>query len=268
MTRNWLYCRLSGQAWADQGAALTPRLPAAVAGALAPVLNGRAGHWFFHPLREASGTPGTELWLDADASITQDVLTALLAEADRTGSRMFHRYEERAAAFTDELSMRSSAFALAVAEAGGLPVADRLTLAVLHLRHVAALVPSADRAAFLFLCWQHWAAGIDPDQRLALGRRATADGAALLELATALPVSLVGGRRTADTWRGYLRTLDTAVSDQEVSCELPGTYLLFEHAHLTHRRLGISREAEALAALVLRTAPESAFLTTPVLQRV
>ncbi|WP_175408299.1 lantibiotic dehydratase C-terminal domain-containing protein [Streptomyces sp. TRM64462] len=250
MTRNWLFCRLPGQAWADQDTAVAPRLPAAVVKALEAIRTDSSGTpWFFRP--SVPGGGGTELWVGADDErLTRDVVAALLAEADRTGSRMFHRYERRAPACCDDLAQASSELALAFAAAGGLSVPDRLALAVLHLSHVASLVPEADRSAFLFLCWQHWAGRIAPDRRLDLGRQAAERGTELLIAASEAAMD----GPTAEAWQRYLRAL-AAVGERAAGEGLPGNYVLFEQVHLTHQRLGVPHEAEALAALTVRNTP-------------
>lgn len=264
MIHDWLYCRLPDQTWAGQGPPPSPRLPAGVREALALARSDPDARWFFQPLRDGSG-PGTELWLTAGRPFTRTVQAALLTEAARTGSRLLHRPERRAPECTDELSARSSELALAVATAGGLPARDRFALAVRHLRHAAALVPDADRSAFLFLCWQHWAGRIDAGRRLLLGRQAAAPDADLLPDAlddnplTGLDPALAG------PWERYLDALD-ALAGHAATGGLPGNYLLFEQIHLTHLRLGVPPEAEALAALAIRNAPAAALPEPAVLQ--
>jgi hypothetical protein len=255
MIRNWLFCRLPGQAWADPEAALAPRIPEGIAAALAAVRDEPDGHWFFHPFQD--GTPGTELWIGAGDTAVRDVLTQVLGEADRTGGRVLHRGEERATAATDALSTRSSELALAVARSGGLTAADRLALAVLHLRHAAGLLPADDRSAFLFLCWQHWAAPLDAEQRPALGRRVAERGEELIEASELLTMDAA----VAEAWQAYLGELAALTAGAEG--EHPGRYLLFEHLRLTHRRLAVPGPTEALAALAVRAAPESASAPAP-----
>ncbi|MFI6037195.1 hypothetical protein ACIBBD_24080 [Streptomyces sp. NPDC051315] len=260
MTHNWLFCRLPGQAWADTEAASAPRLPEGVAAALAAVRDEPDGHWFFHPFRD--GTPGTELWVGAGDTAVRNILTRLVEETGRTGGRLLHRCEERAPAPTDGLSTRSSELALAMARSGGLTAADRLALAVLHLRHAAGLLPAGDRSAFLFLCWQHWAAPLDAGQRLALGRRVAERGEELIEASALLTMDAA----VAEAWQAYLAELAALTAD-DTEGEHPGRYLLFEHLRLTHRRLGVPGRTEALAALAVRGAPESALAPGgPVLQ--
>ncbi|WP_030748247.1 hypothetical protein [Streptomyces sp. NRRL S-31] len=249
MTRNWLFCTLAGQAWADQEAALAPRLPDGVLGALAAIRTERGGHWFFQPLQD--GTPGTELWVGADDA--HGALSALLTEADRAGVRLLHRPEPRRAAATDELATRSSELALALAGSGGLTQEDRLALAVLHLRHAAGFLPDPERSAFLFLCWQYWAASLDAEQRLAVGRRAADRAGELIDASDLLAMDA----RVAAAWQDYLSELGSLVAG-DGAAEHPGKYLLFEHLRLTHLRLGVPARAEALAALAVRGAPEAA----------
>ncbi|MCK1816961.1 hypothetical protein MTQ13_22220 [Streptomyces sp. XM4011] len=117
-----------------------------------------------------------------------------------------------------------------------------------HVGRVAELVPDAERAGFLFQCWQWRAAELAPGERRELAARAAAEAAGLLREAAGL--RWPAGVRPA--WDRYLRTAAALAAEAPPSPELPVNYLLFEHIRLTHRRLGVPAAAEALAARVVR----------------
>jgi hypothetical protein len=114
------------------------------------------------------------------------------------------------------------------------------TLAVAHVSRLAELVPAAERRSFLFACWQEWSAAMTPSQRVALGRAAL----------RGLPD--VG--KTEEPLRRHHHTLHEVIATHRDPSPVPRNYLLFQHARLTHNRLGVPPAEAALAALVARGA--------------
>jgi hypothetical protein len=136
------------------------------------------------------------------------------------------------AAAATRLADVSSDLALKVACAR--PPVDETALAVAHLARLTDLVDESARAAFLFHCWEHWSQELSPAHRREIAVRAatqTLDDATVNELTR------------SPEWERYLAAVKAVAI---------GRYLLFDHAHLTHQRLGISPAAEAFAARVVR----------------
>ncbi|MFB7515231.1 hypothetical protein [Streptomyces sp. NPDC056144] len=149
--------------------------------------------------------------------------------------------------FSDDVTLASKELAQAVAAEPALTADEQLALAVWHVRHVVALIPEGSRRGFLFQCWQHWTEGLTPDRRTALYDRTQAAGSALDDG----PPAMSGA--TEQAWDAYLRTLRRSVHAWNEQ-GAPVNYLLFDHAHLTHRRLRIPAVTEALAARTVRAA--------------
>ncbi|NGO67572.1 hypothetical protein [Streptomyces boncukensis] len=149
---------------------------------------------------------------------------------------------------TRKLSTVSSAFALTVLASGGLPASRRLPLAVAHMRQVSGLVPDRDRAGFLFACWKDWTCDATPAQRVALEQWVTA-----LPATPEWRAEMGWSAEVRAAWRRYLDTLQVTAIDPDMT-GTPLNYLLFEHAHLLHRRLGIPPGTEGLAARIVRSA--------------
>ncbi|MET9678278.1 hypothetical protein ABZY68_35090 [Streptomyces sp. NPDC006482] len=164
----------------------------------------------------------------------------------RTGLESGH-LDPRDLEFSDDVALASSELALAVAAEPALAPDAQLALAVWHLRHVVALIPEGSRRGFLFQCWQHWTESLTPDRRTALYDRTQAAGSALDDGPPAM------GPAVEQRWDAYLRTLRRSVGAWTEQ-GAPVNYLLFDHAHLTHRRLRIPAVTEALAARTVRAA--------------
>ncbi len=241
MSRYWLFCRLSGPEWAQHPRAATPGLPAVVPGLVRALQDQDAdSRWFFHPYGDRS-TPGIGLWFHSTVPVLNALKDRLAADHPDWQTTYPGTLGPEIA---EELSTASSELALDVARRGGLAADQQLALAVLHLRELVGLVPPADRQAFLFLCWQHWTDGLAPERRTELGRLACAGPVPGLAESVTEQVQI--------SWQHYLDTVRLTVAEQQLTGALPVNYLLFDHAHLTHRRLAITAEAEALAARLVR----------------
>ncbi|MFC8365799.1 hypothetical protein ACFUIY_38770 [Streptomyces griseorubiginosus] len=205
--------------------------------------------WFFH-WSEAAERPVIDLWTGVSAALS-DEFTSHMANAlgvigvppENTPTVS----EFRPIEFDDDVAMASSELALAVAREPALDYRSQLVVAVWHLRHVVALIEESGRRGFLFRCWQHHTAGLTPAQRTALSARCT-------EAAEVCDAGLPGMGADAERgWDGYLRTLRRNARSWAAE-GAPVNYLLFEHAHLTLRRLRIPPSVEALAARTVRLA--------------
>ena len=146
------------------------------------------------------------------------------------------------------LAAASSDFALDLL-ASGLTERDHLPAAVLHLRFVSDLLPAAERTAFLFHGWQLWSRPLSPDQRMDL-----VEQSGQLGHLTGLLAPTQWRADWREPWARHLRVLSSIVDTHAAAVGGALTYLLFEHAHLTHNRLGIPVAVEAVAARALRTA--------------
>ncbi len=159
----------------------------------------------------------------------------------------------QAPSVADRLSACSSDFALNVLANGGLAAAERLCAAAANLRFVTEIMPGAakpaERAAFLFLGWQQWSRELSPAKRLALGGQACEVAPAILSQAA----ETIADSRWNGLWQDYFAAVESILASGQ-SPGLPVRYVLFEHAHLTHNRLGIPAATEALAARALREA--------------
>lgn len=155
-------------------------------------------------------------------------------------------YPPAAAHVTDQdvdcviaLSQLSSDFAMSLLRAGELPDQTRRDVAVQHVAAVAGLLSVERKSPFLFHCWQHWSRNLTPFERVDL-------------YATARETPPAGAtfEDCPPEWSEYLATIREILGSRLDTA----TYLLFDHAHRTHHRLGIDERAEALAALVVRQA--------------
>lgn len=154
------------------------------------------------------------------------------------------------AEFAEDLSSASSDFALDLLRMGDLGDSDeQLFTAVRHLCCLVGMTPEADRHSFLFSCWEQAASGLDPAQRIELGRRADEDAVRIVRDAAGTP-----DEAQTRLWQHYLHAVRAITTECRRHEDLPTNYLLFDHAHLTHSRLGIPPATEALAARVTRTA--------------
>jgi hypothetical protein len=148
------------------------------------------------------------------------------------------------------LSALSSDLALGLLAAGGPGAAGQVAVAALHLRLLTALVPPADRLAFLFQCWQDWGRSLSPRVRAELAR--TADEIAP-DMTTTM-ARLATAPRLGPLWARYRRSLLAHWESHGPGGDAPRAYVLFQHAHLTHDMLGISPQEAAVAARALRSA--------------
>ena len=137
------------------------------------------------------------------------------------------------------LSDTSSDFALEMIKNGEPDPAAKLGTAVRHLAAMVDLLPTRHRAGFLFHCWQHWARNLTPRERIEL---------------TTTEVNVEYDNATGNAWEHYLDAIRNIVTNQRE----PAAYLLFDHAHRTHNRIGIDGRTEALAALAVRASLSSA----------
>jgi hypothetical protein len=197
--------------------------------------------WFFQRLDGLNGDQ-LGLWCHTTAKARRTVETAARAHTvrrdwpltmDPDDSFAGRHADIRAVPAAAGLACAGSELALRLRGAGDLSSAVR------HLRHVVALVPDADRRSFLFLCWQEWTQAMTSPQRLTL---------------TAAAATMTGPVEAAaadEPWHRYRDALQVAVSAHD-SAAAPMNFLLFQHALLTHNRLGVPSDAAALAALLVR----------------
>lgn len=204
-----------------------------------------ANRWFFH-WTDDSEHPGIDLWTGVTSAFFQKVGIRFPDLADRVGAspdNPLTRGKFREIEFRDEVAMASSELALAVAREPAPDYRTQLALAVWQLRHVVALVPESGRRGFLFQCWQHRTGELTPAQRTALcEHEPSTDGAG------ALPAMSPGAEHAWDVYLRALRRNERVWAAEEA----PVNYLLFEHFHLTLRRLRIPPGVEALAARIVR----------------
>ena len=154
------------------------------------------------------------------------------------------------AAHVGTLAEVGSDLALAFVAAGGLPEQAELPLAVEHLRDLLQLVYVKDRLGFLSMYWQHQARSLTPAarQELALVADTEAEKIVMAADELCLPPEL------AAAWHPYLDTVHTVIERRTWRGDEPSAYLLFHHLRLTHERLGLTPDVDALAALALRIA--------------
>ncbi|GAA5214956.1 hypothetical protein [Streptomyces thinghirensis] len=206
------------------------------------------GIWFFDPVTDASGR-GVELWFRAAPGEIAAFRAALhtggglrVAE-ERIAERPPVHPGGRGLDIADELAAASSELALSLAAVGAPSPQDGPDWAVRHLRHIVGLVPQRERRAFLFACWQHWTTALKPAHRVDLGLQA--------EIAAASATPDVTGP-AADPWVRYTTATRAVACAPGFTANAPGNYLLFDHAHRTHGRLGLSLAVEALAVRIVR----------------
>lgn len=274
MTRTWSMLRLlrpagpgrpSGRSRGDYPGDHTTEAVCSLLPGLVDLLRSAdpGARWSFRRLDDRHG-PNVGLWFHSRPEVLREVASRTRREAGRQGWSVTAdryrletaKYPSRAAAEqAADLATASSDFAVGLVCARAVTPRTQLATAVGHLREVVELVAGADRGSFLFSCWQSWTSGMRPDRRVELVRRADDQAGALL--ATAAEVSRPP--RVAGHWRRYVDALHQAVGrDADGPDGAPRNYLLFDHAHLTHARLGIAVATEALAARVLRSAPDGA----------
>jgi hypothetical protein len=211
--------------------------------------------WFFDRLVGSAG-PAIGLWAHSAPEVLQRAvrrLSRLRTMASRQGVWLIVGFRDRRVSFRspsgrdirDELSAASSDFAVRLLADTSRGSWEQFALAVAHLRCIVALVPQEQQLPFLFQCWQHWAAVLSP--------RARVDCAPNARLAAGSIVPGPAETGAGDIWRSYQRSLSQIVSTAGAGTGVPVNYLLFDHAHRTHSRLGIQAATEALAVRVVRS---------------
>jgi hypothetical protein len=148
------------------------------------------------------------------------------------------------------LSVLSSDLALELLATGGFDAAEQVGVAALHLRLLTGLVPPHDRLAFLFQCWQHSGRSLAPSVRVELVKRADE----ITQDIAGTTARLATASRYGHLWGWYGRSLLARWERHRSDGDVPRAYVLFQHAYLTHNRLGICPEEEAIAAMALRSA--------------
>lgn len=261
MTRNWLFVRLLEHPVPDRvpERALFPSLVSELVDRVRSVDS--EALWYFEPLEGRLG-PHIGLWLFSRPEILQDIRRDLDRAAGERGRPVaWDRYEPPMSKYLDHatvdlaarLATASSELALGLlrdsAVAGRAGAVPGIGVAFLHLALLTELLAVDDRVPFLFQCWQHWVNELPARLRAEVTRlRRSA-----VEAATRQVFGLPGtGAGDAGHWERYTRTVGSLVAEH--ASVAPVGYLLFDHAHLTHRRLGVEVADEALAAHALRTA--------------
>ncbi|MEV4664102.1 hypothetical protein AB0J85_19385 [Micromonospora echinofusca] len=201
--------------------------------------------WFFDPEGSPAG-PHVSLGFHATPPALAAVRTRLLAY-DPGVSFPTDRRVVRDAARGGPLASAGSDLALTLL-GGDAPwlAGVELPLAVAHLRHLTALVPAADRLAFLFLHWQERSQRLTGAQRRDLAAQADAGAEKIVLSAGDLPL----GGEVAAAWQHYLDRVADVVGREHPAA--PSGFLLAHHAQLTHDRWGIGPQVDSLAALALR----------------
>ncbi|RKN07369.1 hypothetical protein [Streptomyces radicis] len=197
------------------------------------------------------GEPEFQVWVLSTPRVLVDVGRRLRSPGEAAAPAL------RGGRTAVELATAHSDFALDALREGGLPPGGRLPAAVAHLRFLTGLLPTAERAAFLFACWLRDTGQLTPARRVDLGVRADRQAGLLPGPEAGFP----GDGRLRDSWEHYTKTVRGIVADRRPGPEghgdgggVPLNYLLFEHARLAGNRLGIPRATEALAARALRAA--------------
>jgi hypothetical protein len=212
-------------------------LPPELAGLIGKVRAADPGCcWFFEPAAP-SGTEGIGIWVES-------VPEVMRLAGFRPGTRQICYPGLSGRDVRDELSAASSDFALRLLTAGTCAQRTPTALAVAHMRIIAWLVPEAGRLPFLFQCWHHWAAALSPQARIECGEDAR------LWVGSVAPERAWTGLEPA--WNSYQQAVRRIIGETRTGAAAPVNYLLFDHAHRTHARLGIRPAAEALAARVVR----------------
>lgn len=242
MTHQWLFFRLYGAAGTDRF------LPAVVPRLARHVRSADPEACFFFQRADGPVGPSVEVWLDAAPDVRREVTERLRREGggawrpsiEPNATRSVRYPHESERDVTDELAAVSTEFALAQSSHSRPDAEEAFRLGVTHLRGVVELVPAPERQGFLFLCWQHWSAGLSPGRRVQL----TSDAG--------LEAGMVQ-KETSEARQTYLSGTRQAIRRQRPGCGLPERYLVFSQAGATHDRLGITPASGAAAALTVRS---------------
>ncbi|MFF4754508.1 lantibiotic dehydratase C-terminal domain-containing protein [Streptomyces sp. NPDC002514] len=261
MTRNWLFVRLLEHPASAPGAerALFPSLVSELVDQVRSA--DTDARWYFEPLEGRPG-PHLGLWLFSRPGILQDARRDLdRAAAERGRSVVWDHYEPPMSKYLDHatvdlaarLATASSDLTLGLLRArsacGPLESVSGISVPFLHLAQLTELLAPEEGVPFLFQCWQHWSNELPAQRRAELSvLRRPALERALRQLAGLR----WAGAEYAGHWERYALTVRSLV--EGCTTTAPVSYLLFDHAHLTHRRLGVDVADEALAAHALRTA--------------
>jgi hypothetical protein len=259
MTREWFSSRLPRPAWSEQqeypAQAILDVVPALVRHLRTADPEGR-WHFWRHP-----EPPGEvlDVWFHTTPAVGDELAYRLHVQVTRHGwsaDPVWNRASapasgaHRTTGLLADLSVLSCDFALDLLGDGDLDSAAQLDAATRHLRFLSGLMPPADRPAFLFLCWQHWSRELTADQRVERGRQAD-------QLAMELLHRAAGTAPWQQRWDRYFDEFCAVLQGDSGDPDQPVKYVLFDHAHLTHNRLGIAADTEALAARAVRTALRS-----------
>ncbi|MEU6593900.1 hypothetical protein ABZ923_32600 [Streptomyces sp. NPDC046881] len=222
--------------------------------------------WFFHR-REDGGEPVADLWFHSYDTVLADTVDRLGAGHGPDGSPSgwssaaapgvpagLSGGSPAAGAPAVALASASSDLALAVLR-DGVPTADaQRSLALLHLRTLAGLIPDGHRLGFLFLYWQAQATALSPGERIAVAQLADRE---IGERPWEPSGDFWPGEHAERAWRDYVRAAHALVA-AESAAGGPVNYLLFRHARETHARLGVPAATEAFAARAVRAALRAA----------
>ncbi|MBQ1076532.1 hypothetical protein KBX06_25760 [Micromonospora sp. C31] len=260
MERCWLFARSAVPAEGRPDTRVIELVGTVLTGLVAAARRADPGmDWFFDPEGPPTG-PHVSLGFHAVPAALDAVRARLLAY-DPGVSFPADRCLVRDAARGGPLASAGSDLALALL-GGDAPwlAGVELPLAVAHLRHLTALVPAADRLAFLFLHWQERSQRLTGAQRRDLAAQADARAEKIVLSAGDLPL----GGDVGVAWRCYLDRVAEVVGRDHPTA--PSGFLLAHHAQLTHDRWGIGPEVDSLAALALRLSMvrDRPVVTTPV----
>ncbi|MEV5959490.1 hypothetical protein AB0M11_38100 [Streptomyces sp. NPDC051987] len=221
--------------------------------------------WFFHR-REDGGALVVDVWFHSHDSVLTDTADRLRGR-EGGGSPSTWSFgsppgvpagafsgSPAAEGLTVALASASSDLALAALRDGGLPEDTQRSLALLHLRTLAGLVPDAHRLGFLFLYWESRATELSPGERTRIAQLADRHVA---EQVSEQSEDIWRGEHEETSWRDYVRATRALVPG-DAGAAPPVNYLLFRHARETHARLGIPAATEAFAARAVRAALRAA----------
>ncbi|MCJ1678331.1 hypothetical protein MTF65_13430 [Streptomyces sp. APSN-46.1] len=252
MSRDWLFVRIPNPLRNNQNEDHSSRVLSTAVADLAGHLRlaDPEGNWQFRrPDRSAGSNLG--LWFHSTHEVLEELERRLRAHtAAHNWPVITDRYDPPTAKYrtsqtirlADRLATESSEFALRLLQDGGPRPEERLPLATLHLWHLCALMAPADRAAFLFHFWQFGTDDLGPAGRVQLA--AEADGYAATLLSS--PPEVDG-----QVWERYVPAVRSVIGGRQ-DTGVPVNYLLYDHAQLTHDRLGIPTATAALGARALR----------------
>ncbi|TWP46941.1 hypothetical protein FKR81_33325 [Lentzea tibetensis] len=232
MARKWSCVRLSAPKHVDSQQHVTNLLSTVVPRLRACLRNAdRTARWSFERRHDRDGEHLLLCFLTGPRA--HDALSWLLPDQDVSQVAEPHQEHEHGC---EQLAHASSDLAVDIGAMN-----DWLPFAYFHLCELVELVHPADRGQFLFLCWQRWTAAFLPEHRVKLL------GAADAWVPPATDQRHLTGA-AGESWTAYLHAVRRACADS-----VHPHYLLYEHLHSTHARLGIDLASQALAARSTRT---------------